>query len=512
MNKLLIIFSTCILLSLQLSAQLPEDALRMSWSAPGGTAREQAIGGAMGSLGGEISAAFVNPAGLAFYKTGDFILSPGLRFLSGNSNYRGTPTSGATATRFNLGASGIVFGFPQRNGANGSFSIAVNQTASFGGHIHYKGQNDYSSYAEQYAEEFSNSGLSIDDAIYAPQLSYGTRMALYSYLIDTATVNGGTQVISLPLRAGLLNQENTINTRGGITEIAVSYAAGFNDKLYIGGSLGIPIVSYTRTQTFTETDATGNINNDFASSVYNETYTSKGFGLNAKLGVIYKPNTYWRIGLAIHSPTIYGLKDNISANMTTNTENYAHQISVSSGLLDSGTGTTSSGTGYDMYSPWKFILSGSYVFGESADVNRQKGFITADAEYITYGASHFSPEDNTDDNQNYFGAVNSAVKSYYKGAFDFRLGGELKFNTIMARAGVAYYMNPYKNSDLKADRLLLSGGLGYRNKGMFIDLTYVQGFTKDINFPYRLADKANTFASIKETSGTLLLTVGFKFF
>ena len=60
--------------------------------------------------------------------------------------------------------------------------------------------------------------------------------------------------------------------------------------------------------------------------------------------------------------------------------------------------------------------------------------------------------------------------------------------------------------------LLLSGGLGYRNKGMFIDLTYVQGFAKDVNFPYRLADKANTFASIKETSGTLLLTVGFKFF
>jgi hypothetical protein len=33
-----------------LFAQLPEDALRMSWTNPSGTARQQAIGGAMASL------------------------------------------------------------------------------------------------------------------------------------------------------------------------------------------------------------------------------------------------------------------------------------------------------------------------------------------------------------------------------------------------------------------------------------------------------------------------------
>ncbi len=35
----------------------------------------------MGSLGGDINATFVNPAGLGFYKTGEFVLSPGLTFL-----------------------------------------------------------------------------------------------------------------------------------------------------------------------------------------------------------------------------------------------------------------------------------------------------------------------------------------------------------------------------------------------------------------------------------------------
>src|SRR5882757_8624851 len=105
----------------QLSAQLPEDALRSSWTTPSGTARQQAIGGAMGSLGGEISAASVNPAGLGMYKTSEFVLSPGFRFLSDKSNYRGTGTSASAANNFNLGTSGLVLGYTGRNGNSNAF-------------------------------------------------------------------------------------------------------------------------------------------------------------------------------------------------------------------------------------------------------------------------------------------------------------------------------------------------------------------------------------------------------
>ena len=57
----------------------------------------------------------------------------------------------------------------------------------------------------------------------------------------------------------------------------------------------------------------------------------------------------------------------------------------------------------------------------------------------------------------------------------------------------------------------LSGGLGYRHKGMFVDLTYVHRINKDVNFPYRVnAPRANTFANLKDNGGTVLLTVGCK--
>jgi hypothetical protein len=169
--------------------------------------------------------------------------------------------------------------------------------------------------------------------------------------------------------------------------------------------------------------------------------------------------------------------------------------------------------GYNLYSPWKFILSGSYIFGGGeADVKQQKGFLTADLEYTTTGSPRFKPENNnTQAQSDYYDSVNAGVRNSYKGSLGMRLGGELKFNTLMARAGFAYYTTPYKESDLKADRLFVSGGLGYRNRGIFVDLTYVMGFSRDANFPYRLSDKSNVVATLKENGGTIIATVGFKF-
>lgn len=509
-----------LILSQSLSAQLPEDALRLSWTAPSGTARQQAIGGAMGSLGGEISSVFVNPAGLGLYKTREVVFSPGFRFQTDKSDYRGTNSSGSSANNFNIGSSGLVYGFLNRGGNSGAFSIAVNRTANFNSNTYYRGQNDYSSSAEQYSEDFaylrSNFGYTIDDALNDPSVSYGTRMGLYTYLVDTVTIGGSTQIVAQPQKilsaGGSLDQVYNNQTRGGITEIALSFAGNLRDKWLFGGSLGLPIVSYTRDLTFTETDATGNNNNDFASFTYKEHYTTRGAGFNIKLGTIYKPANAWRVGLAVHTPSWYALKDRITASMVTNTENYAHERSVTSAELDNNQGGQ---VRYDFTSPWKFIVSGSYIFGgEAMDVKQQKGFITGDIEYVTTRGPRYSAPQNPDGSSgddSYFDGVNSVIKSYYKNTFNFRLGGELKFNTLAVRLGGAYYTNPYKDSELKADRLFVSGGIGYRHKGIFVDLTYVQGFTKDVNFPYRLTDKSNTFATVKQNTGTALLTFGVKF-
>ena len=83
----------------------------------------------------------------------------------------------------------------------------------------------------------------------------------------------------------------------------------------------------------------------------------------------------------------------------------------------------------------------------------------------------------------------------------------------MVRLGAAYYGNPYQNiNGEKGSKLNLSGGLGYRDQGFFVDLTYVHSVQKDVHFPYRLEDRSlYSGANLKSNLGNAILTVGFKF-
>jgi len=508
--KIKICIAILILSSVQAFSQIPEEALRLSWYATGGTARNQAIGGAVVSLGGDATASYINPAGLAFYKTSDFILTPGWQYGKGKGIFRGTNSSGSSANGFELGTSGFVFGGMGRR-ANTTFALTVTKLADFKQKSFYKGQNDYSSFAEPLADEFAASNLTIDQALNSPDISLQTKMALYTYLVDTATRNNVKQVIARSENTAIRDQQNTSETNGGITEITFGLGGELNKKFMIGGSFGFQIINLERRTFYRESDASGNTNNDFSFLSYDENYSAKGIGLNFRGGMIYRPKEYIRLGLAIHSPTGMLLKESTHSGFAADLEklfgNNPGYDSVSSSTVS---GVTNIENKYTLNTPTKIMISGSYVFREVENITRQKGFITADIEYTNYKWMKFSPDDQTTAKET-FDPYNKAIKALYKGALNFRVGGELKFKTIMARAGFAYYSNPYKNSQLKGRKMNVSGGLGYRNKGMFVDLTYVQRLNKDVNFPYRVnAPRANTFADLKDSGGNVLLTVGFK--
>lgn len=511
------LIALCQLLSICyfLRAQIPEDALRMSYTHPSGTAREQAIGGAMGSLGGDITANYVNPAGLGFYKTSEVLISPGWSFNSAKTGYLSNDTKSPSTNNFLLSTSGFVYGWSTDPDKSSALSLAVNRTADFNGHIVYQGKNNYSSASDAYKEEFQNSGISYDQAYASPGLTYGTRMALYTYLIDTSQ-GGLGPIIAQPDKVlaagGYLGQNTDIKSTGGITEIALGIAGSSKDKWYWGISIGIPIVNYQRITQYTETDLSGDNNNDFGYYTYTESYSASGVGVNGRFGAIFRPNLNWRFGLAVHTPTFYSITDHLSSLMTTNTEGYAGTISIQSASLDTAANSSNS-LEYDLQSPWHLLASASYIF-PGAVTEGKMGFITADIEYVANrDVSYSFPLDangNQPDNS-YFDLLNNTIKSYYKNTFNFRMGGEYKVDEMAYRLGASYSMNPYSSPDLKANRTTFSGGAGYRKKGIFIDLTYVEAITNDVNFPYRLADKDNLYSTVKQYTGNVILTFGIKF-
>jgi long-subunit fatty acid transport protein len=310
-----------------------------------------------------------------------------------------------------------------------------------------------------------------------------------------------------------IQQEMLKRTKGGLYELAFSFAENIKEKWMWGLTVGIPILYYNSNSIFTESDTSSNQFNGFKSSIYQDNFKTTGTGVNLKVGAIYRPRDFIRLGFALHSPSFMTLTDTRTVNINT-------QIESDSGIVtaynESSLTYTNGSPGQSKYfqnSSWKAIASASYVFREVKDVRKQKGFISVDIEYVNHRSSRFSSnnETPTESERAYYKQLNKVVKQEFKGNVNFRVGGELKFNVIMARLGFAYYGNPYKDAAFKASQSLLSGGLGYRDKGFFIDLTYVHNLKRDINLPYRLEDRANTFANLKNSQGTIVATVGFKF-
>ncbi|MBL0131895.1 MAG: hypothetical protein IPP43_12930 [Chitinophagaceae bacterium] len=215
MKKIFFIQVLCMLSSSYLFAQEPADALRYSWYISGGTARQQAVGGAMASLGGDITAAYVNPAGLGFYKTGDFVLTPGYNFGNNTSTYYGRSEKGKK-NNFSFGTSGVVLGTGSNEGKNKKYglamALAINRTAGFGSTVLYRGSNNQNSYSQKFLEEIQNKNDKNANSV-AGNYPFGTSLAFNTYWIDT--IAGGTpdnyQFQSRATIGGLLQENNIIN-------------------------------------------------------------------------------------------------------------------------------------------------------------------------------------------------------------------------------------------------------------------------------------------------------------
>ena len=492
--------------SLNVFAQDPEDGLRLSWYAPSGTARSNALGGAMGSLGGDLSSNHINPAGLGFYKSGELLLTPRFALQSNTFNYLGKESS-TNDHKFNFGNIGIVFadGKKKNNWTSTAFSITFNQIADYNNSISFSGKNNFSSYSEKYLEELVNDHA--DTLAALNNYIFGSSLAFRTYLVDTTANSKGavTGYQSLvPISTGV-NQTYSSQTSGGYNEMAFGWGGNMDDKLYLGASLIMPMVNYNRTTTYSETDLTNNTNNYFGGFTVNEHFSSRGWGLGAKLGIIYKPESFLRLGFALQTPQLISFRDQISADMTTNTESYAGLQSANSNSLNEGYPGIRE---YTIATPTKINFSGSYFFAQPNKPTQPLGFISADLEVVNYAGTRFYSNTYDQASTDYYNNINTTIKAIYKNNVNLKIGSELKLSpNWMIRAGAAYYGSPYKDENIKASHFNLSGGLGYRTNKHFIDFTIVNVSSKDGIFPYRLNDKPNTYAAY--TGNKLVFSIGY---
>jgi len=496
-------------------SQEPIDALRYGMTGHGGTARARAIGGAIVALGGDISTASVNPAGLAFFRTNEFVFSPLIGFNNTNINYLSSSKNSSKLVA-DLSNIGLIFTKEgSRNGKwrNFTFAFGVNKSANFGNTVSLSGRNNESSYSEKYLEELIEN-IVTDPNKAANNFPYGSSLAFNTYLIDTISGPGniinGYRSLATP-QTGVL-QEQTTKSTGNMQEFYISGSANLQEKLFLGGSILFNKILYERTNIFRETDATKKLNN-FNYFETEEFLHSEGIGVGVKLGAIFKPSSQLRLGMAFHSPMLYSMDDRYSTKITTDLEGYLGNGKLTQSSTDFNNGELGQFQ-YNYKNPMRIMFGASYIFSGVEDVSKQKGFISADVELIDYTSSTFKTFKTSTGESNggvYLSQVNATMQEQFKSALNVRLGGEIKFNTLMARAGFNFIGNPYNGSDITANRINISTGLGYRNKGILLDLTYVHQLMKDVTFPYRLYNGFFEQGFVKGTNGMLVATIGFKF-
>lgn len=506
MKRFLIIASLLAFFTNLSQAQDEIDAIRYGFQSYSGTARGMGIGAALGSIGGDFSTLSVNPAGLGIYRSSEFSISPSFQVASNRTEYTGVSSSG-NSSKFNLGSFGLVLtraktgkAYRKSGWKAASFAFGMNRQATYKNEYEYGGKNNTSSLIERFAEEFNRLGGLNNTTL--GQVSYPAFAAYQTYLIDRGMGTDSNLAFSyVPYTDGLMQYKSVVE-KGHIQEYVISVGGNYMEKLMLGATLGLQSLQYNRTMKYSEDDLSGKTDNEFKYFDFREDLETEGTGVNLKLGAILKPIQELRIGLAVHTPTHIEMNDASSIYLESHTDSLLLYNNPGASAISQYQQDSLLIFNYSLTTPYRALGSFAVVFN-------QHGFLTADIEYVGYSSMKYNYK-GFDQEEN---AVNQVIRNTYKNAVNVRVGAELKLEELGIRAGFAYYGNPYQNNQVDASRKQISGGLGYRSKFWFLDVTYVHSMQRLSEQPYRLSRASANIpvATTENRVNQVLCTLGWKF-
>lgn len=498
-------------------AQSVDDVVTFSKDDNPASARIKGMGNVQTSLGGDVTAINGNPAGLGFFSQSDISITFDYLQNSNKTNFLGTDSK-SNKGNFGVTQAGIVFNFPNRNQIAGysgwqnfNMGLSYNKKQNFNNSLVYSGVNNETSYVNNLAD------LMHDDN--------GFRDDFYnSYLVENFASPSG-RYFPLAEEGYDKDQLNDVLTKGSHSNSAIAFGGNYNNKFYIGATLGLSFFKYEKSKIFEENGLTklavdvakDNPNSDFADPTHPDyikfgdksyqllddySQINEGSGVDFKLGMIYKPTTDWNIGLTITTPTWLSISETTNAFTDVNffpdlnSNDYFHKYE--SDLY-------SSDQDYNITTPWKFALGATKFFG--------RGMISAEMEYLTYNTARYANPSRF----NSFNGINNDIKDVLKGAANVRIGGEYLINNILSgRTGFNYFGNPYKYAE--ESNVNGSIGLGVKlTSSLYMDFALVHQVNTYSVAPYVLSDfwydrgSYEPIADLKHQRTNAVLTIGAKF-
>jgi long-subunit fatty acid transport protein len=254
---------------------------------------------------------------------------------------------------------------------------------------------------------------------------------------------------------------------------------------------------YREEVTYEEIDTEGNIvyqdsTYDFISFRYDQNLETVGSGINFKLGAIYKPADWIRLGAAIHSPTyFYEMHDDYSTSLRAVLEGFDETFDSPQGVFD-----------YKVTTPFR-------AMGSVAFIIMQYGLLSMDYEFVDYSMAKLNSTTYK------FSVENDVIRNKYTQAANLRFGTEWKYGPLALRGGYAIYGSPFAKDVATADTDLatdiISFGLGFRQDGYFADLGYSRATRGEFFRPYTLQNQIVQGATYEPAAANIQLTLGVKF-
>ena len=484
------LFGTACLICLTtlLTAQTAEEAFRYSFFDVLGTARSVGVGGTMGALGGDFATTSINPAGLAWYRNSELTITPTYFATSTESTLAGSDNTVTDAlNKFGLGGVGIVIANRPARGKlkTANFAFGMNRIADLNQRFTFEGTTP-GTITTRFLE-LAQGFLPEELPSVSPQEA---DLAEISGAIFS--LGGGNYGSDFGFTEPVLKAQ-TVETTGSINELVFSLAGNYDERLLFGLTVGVPFFSADTEKTYTERDPQDQ-NPFFTALDFTENVTTTGIGINAKLGLIYRPVHAVRIGLAVHTPTAFSLEDNFSNTL------FYEYVDVN-GATQRGDAAAPTGIqDYNLKTPWRFLLNAGTVIGK-------RGFVGLEINYTDYGGSEYS-FDNPGDAA-FAQELNDTIMLNYQGSLGIKLGGEYALDKLRLRGGLNFYGSP--DTFDEDNRFALSGGIGYYWPKVFLDLGYQRFSRRSPYRPYLTVDPPRPFVTNEVTRQRLLLTLGFKF-
>ncbi len=497
MNTIFKRYFIAIFLSLVVSniySQNEEDALRYAINKVDGSARFTGMGGAFSSLGGDLSAITLNPAGITTFATNQ--LSGSFSFFSTNNsakyfnNQQNSDYTSFDDAIINVDQLGIVWVYKSNvdDWNKLAFGFNYNRAADYGNYLKIKGTNSDGNSVVNYFVDNAQ-GIRLGD------IKVGNNETI-DYVYQWLGENAGfqTQQAFLGYQAYIINpvdetnDDNTAYTPNAdfsnVEHLSKIYSTGnkglaefsfggtYKKNLQLGLSLSLISIDYQENNSIYESGYLPT--SELKSLKFNNYLRVEGSGVQLKFGGIYKFDNKLRLSLAFHSPQWLEINEFLKQNVHTEFNGYSP--------VDVAPDIENSFAPYKIITPSKIVTGISKVFGK-------KGLVSIDYSYQDFSSLRFKEKD-VEADTDYFDSVNQWMSDNFQGVHSLNIGGELKLSELSLRAGGFMTTSPYKNSN---DLYAYSGyslGAGYNFGGIVMDVAWQYKQTTQVKTLTGLPDQA----------------------